>query len=1596
MPKFYCDYCDTYLTHDSPSVRKTHCSGRKHKENVKDYYQKWMEEQAQSLIDKTSMFQFLVLIGSSSPWHDASTPHGRPSYDANDGPPSTRDDASGTWFTKNLSPDKINLSTLKGEGQLSNLELDEEVLQNVLELPTWLAITRVYCNRASIRIQWTKLKTHPICLCLDKVEVEMKTCEEPRPPNGQSPIALASGQSEYGFAEKVVEGMFIIVNSITIKIHSKAFHASFELWQLQGYSVNPNWQQSDLRLTRITDPCRGEVLTFKEITWQTLRIEADAIDNGDQDSVTTPLRLITNQGRIQIALKRRTKDCNVMASKLMFLLDDLLWVLTDSQLKAMMKYAESLSEAMEKSAQQRKSLAPEPVQVTPPAPSAQQSWAQAFGGNQGSSSSSSNSNSSRLSQYFEKFDVKESSYHLLISRLDLHICDDSQSREPGVSANRLTGGAMQLTFRKMAFDYYPFHWAGDSCKHWARHCEAMETRGQWAQKLVMEFQSKMEKWHEETGLKTSWHLGVDAPFRRKAASLSSPQKNPLEKTSLQGRESTFRPPAWNRLRSSCMVVRVDDLDIHQAWQEGGVAPLRKLPYSLGLLQVLTVSAIHIEFTEYYFPDNQKLPVPCSNLYVQLNNLIFTVDPVSLLWGNLFCLDLYRSLEQFKAIYKLEDSRQKDEHLDIRLDAFRLKGRESTFRPPAWNRLRSSCMVVRVDDLDIHQAWQEGGVAPLRKLPYSLGLLQVLTVSAIHIEFTEYYFPDNQKLPASLSSPQKNPLEKTSLQGRESTFRPPAWNRLRSSCMVVRVDDLDIHQAWQEGGVAPLRKLPYSLGLLQVLTVSTAGQPSKKPSTLLSCSRKLHNLPTQVSAIHIEFTEYYFPDNQKLPVPCSNLYVQLNNLIFTVDPVSLLWGNLFCLDLYRSLEQFKAIYKLEDSRQKDEHLDIRLDAFRLKRSKTEHDLKSLSGLTEVMDILGEGSGAADSKGPPAELEDAADVHVLVHSPTHVRVRLDHYQYLALLRLKDMLQGLQEQLTKDTQAMTGSPLQDQTACIGVLFPSAEVALLMHPAPGAVDADSAGSDTTSLIDSELSPSEDREPKSDASSEQGPASPEKVLEDSSTENLDVSQERLHSNGDLQDLGPPARQVAGKGHEAIESLQPKRLSQAQGSSSPAVSKSPTSRATAVNGQSEPIPLKNIEGEFSSAIHMTKDATKEALHATMDLTKEAMSLTKDAFSLGRDRMTSTMHKMLSLPPAKEPLARTDEGVATSISGGAARLRFFSMKRTVSQQSFDGVVLDSSGPEDRISVDSDGSDSLVMLLDSESGLESVPLGSLPTVLDDARVQGTPVVDNCGHVSPEANSSASPSGEDLIRHSVSVLVLKVNEVTFGIEVRGEDLTVALQAEELALQQLGTVGLWKFLHGQCPGTSLQERSKVQTDHIRPAVGLRFEVGPGAAVRSPLATQNGFLHFVLHGCDLELLTSVLNGLGPFLEDEEIPVVVPMQIELLNSSVTLKDDIPPIYPTSPGPVPITLAMEHIVLKRSDDGVFHISAAAQDRPSAEVPKSEKRQPPQGQLFLAPTGEVSGQQVKELPALQKELIETKQALANANQEKEKLLQEIRKYNPLFEL
>lgn len=58
-----------------------------------------------------------------------------------------------------------------------------------------------------------------------------------------------------------------------------------------------------------------------------------------------------------------------------------------------------------------------------------------------------------------------------------------------------------------------------------------------------------------------------------------------------------------------------------------------------------------------------------------------------------------------------------------------------------------------------------------------------------------------------------------------------------------------------------------------------------------------------------------------------------------------------------------------------------------------------------------------------------------------------------------------------------------------------------------------------------------------------------------------------------------------------------------------------------------------------------------------------------------------------------------------------------------------------------------LFHAESGPESVPPGSLSNVPDNAGVQGSPLVNDYGQGSPAANSSVSPSGEDLVFHPVS---------------------------------------------------------------------------------------------------------------------------------------------------------------------------------------------------------------------------------------------------------
>ena len=156
--------------------------------------------------------------------------------------------------------------------------------------------------------------------------------------------------------------------------------------------------------------------------------------------------------RCRITLKKRMSDCAILGVRLVTILDDLLWVLTDDQLKAALHFVQSVSGLVKK--------ATETTQKVKAARKLDNSGI--------TSRKSSHSNQTNpASRMFAKYDVAETSYHFYSDRIDLHFCDDpgrGRSEHPQLEQ----GGAFQISLARLQVDYYPYHLARADRKHWVR------------------------------------------------------------------------------------------------------------------------------------------------------------------------------------------------------------------------------------------------------------------------------------------------------------------------------------------------------------------------------------------------------------------------------------------------------------------------------------------------------------------------------------------------------------------------------------------------------------------------------------------------------------------------------------------------------------------------------------------------------------------------------------------------------------------------------------------------------------------------------------------------------------------------------------------------------------------------------------------------------------------------------------------------------------------------------------------------------------------------------------------------------------------------
>ncbi|XP_039253730.2 bridge-like lipid transfer protein family member 3B isoform X1 [Styela clava] len=1499
-------------------------------------------------------------------------------------------------FAKNLSADKINLSTLRGEGELNNLELDCIALQNVMNLPTWLQINRASCNRVHVKIPWTKLKTSPICIFLDSVEVEMITCEKPRAPNGPSPIqaSASSGDTSYGFTEKVLEGMTVNINSISVNFTSAAFNATFQLSQLLVLSTNPKWEKTDLRLSRITDKTLGQVLTFKKISWQTMRIVADAVTTNDKNS-TTPLRLITNQSEIKMTFRRKTSDCSVIASELDIHFDDLLWVLTDSQVQSALLCVKSLRDTIERSSQQMRELGLVKANETQQLPAKPPN-----------TSTINDSDDQSASKYFEQHTVIETAYHLHFDRVDLHICEESSPAHKGFEKNKSQGGAIQISLHDLKMDHYPYHKAASDRDHFRDDGETMIERNSWADGIIKQFRSDFAK------------------LKKAAEQAGNLTKYPHQKSA--------------RLVENCLSVRLTDIDIHQVTtsnskkQSSGrlINSTRK-----ELLLPDDMPLFHFIRTEYYYPDGRDYPAPHDNIFMQINAPQIHAHWDSLIWLNTLTTKTVQAVQKMlEDLGILSDNDEDDtvenmsspaqnkdeEHTDIRMQILMPKifipGPKSTHdKQPHGLEIQTSKVAVTNcrDGSDCTRLHLKNVLKKMDEQHFAKNPHAFPGEKGIDLSFMQDLLRSHAKgedVPLTIALKSGNPdLKKAALM---SSATKDVWS-------------VDIEQLWMDFVMPSLKKAVEEkestggfLGLTRVNDdpVSTGTRvpfidsfptqlwigesagisdgtvklacPTFVGEAALSPSSSLYNIgsPTQdpsfnkVASNNVDYAKTN--GNNKLEPSSDMQEFQQTPLSGSVSSSSIdSSDNTASPRSTRHKKLLSDYYRTDVKPQKDD------DAI-------SQDRTSVSSTSSTKNKV-------------------ISTHILVHSNKAVRLQLDHHQYLYLLRLIDTVEDVGKQLDESTSEVLSSTPSSasstpshapnnmrprsgrkkskpvSTTSVRLSAPAADLFLILRPPPPGVqkdDVDCNASDTSSVVSPQKSvstegaesvKSEPQNANEDAESFMKKAQPKlsivaqdtpplsecgsdtlsiqgsdnlSIFGDSFTSGVYPHSESIgatpyvpkaigsypHETSDTEDLPmlPRDNVSSMKSYDnAVESplsqdVKASLVKQKSGSMSKLSSAS--SSSTSIE------PKHQIKEKFQS-----RNYSSDNLRTTISTSDQTIHFnnvsTAKSSSSGYE---SGSHDSLPLPTSSDDqVVSVEKSSRHSHSSSDASDQFVMIKVDEQGKGTDEFGSVKLSKQMKTSSISPGIPSETSSLSSSQGFSQsdqllksdIDSFSAACGLADSQITVTNL-DDANSVSTtsqnESEEKINPVEEKKPPPEMSSVVnLHVSE---GIELSvdsndANDSVVKIVATFVDVLELGTIKTAKtdsiFLN-YTPKKCASLYKKPSSDLTSPNFCLRVDSGPQAIRYTPAAAKVGHISLSANSVPLVLKSSTLANLGAFVEDEEIPDIVPMKIKANDVKLTIKDDMPAAYEATPTPDPITLHIHEATVTRSDDGTFHVSTSS--------------------------------------------------------------------------
>ncbi|XP_061514092.1 bridge-like lipid transfer protein family member 3B isoform X3 [Anopheles gambiae] len=1393
-------------------------------------------------------------------------------------------------YTKNLSPDKVNLSAFRGEGELSNLQLDENVLTELLELPAWLRLTSAWCNHVSFRISWTKLKSTPIVLTLDEVNITIETCEIARsgtPTAGLSSMTVPQGK--YSFIHKIIDGITIAVNTVNVNLKSPAFTASVQMSRIRVESRTPKWLLGDLRVTRLKDPARGMILIFKELSWQTVRIEASST----QDLSLTPLRLLTNQARCRITIKKRLSDCSIVASRLVLILDDLLWVLTDSQLKAALHFVDSLTGLIKAStnvvqrvkAQRKLETLPEyqaQLDQSKKAPDAQQL--------------------SAAQRYFNLYDVRETSYHFFSQRIDLHLCDDvgvGRSSHP----NLQDGGALQISVQGFQIDYYPYHLAKADRSHWAKYREASIPPALWLEQSLNSFReailnlSQPNRPPQHASLERTTNYGQQQTTPASpalgqqrgggAAGLNGPNQTAAPSvpgtpsSGVSNHNNAVSPMKKHvldnlaKLMCACVVMKIEEFTLYRVTTSGN----KQMPKEFVSAQNKRKKAdrdrvppdmatLHAEFTYFYYPGDFVFPLPPSKAFVHINPVQVHFHLDSLLWLSSFVLNLHESLLRTNNVTSglnspstpssgaTSDAEQQPNimYMDVKVECImpRLIFEASPGAPQQRDRPKAMHVEVsrfaltniretgssRADLAQAISSLQEGSLVFGSGFPSKPGDLCIVTDRILsHIAATD--------VAGGLNGPPM--LNGSGADGLQSAFsnltRYATWREPRD------VWCLKLDPVWVEfygaRSIGPSRAIPFVDAV--PVTIWLHGRSDEMPELMIGPadtvaggvernsdgSKRIHNSNNTISNKSSE----------------SSLILSVSSLKQSLDLESTPLGSGYWSG------GVGGGATLEDEKRK------RFSS----ASGQGGEARTPPQLPQAFPSV-EADSETDNR--------TADLHVIAHVSNLVSVQIDHYQYLFLLRLAEELTELATFLSLDSKRILQAANTEKSIIVGCVIPQVEVSLVMpSQTPG---KESSGGDGESVLPDSASlgsgwpNSMDQTRNSNIFSSTECPSP--IATEPPVEVHHISNPNTHGhNVQIQSI-PTTSSTSGVASVETPS-----------SSSVVV----TARTVGTTSVTTPIPQQPQHIPVQTQSKVGRNSTTDSSSFSKDL-NSGLSSMKKGFS----------HLMTSIDSALKTNTSDDISDTLSVQSDLS-----------SDSELQRVLEDTEKTTDCM-------DAMFKLypFGQESTIKMAPIEVASEVCED------PFLSNMSSPS-DPSESISLKRRDI----VSMVTFRLTTVEVIRQNVGNGSSLRLQVSAISCDECGAIPWDEFqtkFGTRCRAWNIAPHNP----EAPPCVAIRLEEeltlpADSCKITDKKTILSWFkrkLNVEVKDIDLQLAMSTVVGLGDLAEDEVIPTPIPMEVTVENVKINLIEDRPPVNITSPGTLPVNLAIGRVLLTRDEAGVFYV------------------------------------------------------------------------------